>query len=54
MDGRARDVSTRPTRIQKVGRPREVAHEAKRCTVACCEHELRREKIRQPQVVQFQ
>src|SRR5258708_2829065 len=44
MNWRARDVSTRHTGIQKVGRPREVAHEAKRCTGACCEHELQREK----------
>ena len=37
-------MSTRPMGIQKVGRQREVAHEAKRCTGACCEHELQREK----------
>ncbi len=47
MNGRARDVGTMPTGIQKLSRPREVAHEGKRCTGACCEHELQREKIRQ-------
>src|SRR5216684_7103385 len=35
-----------PQGCKNLGRPREVAHEAKRCTGACCEHELQREKIR--------
>ncbi len=44
MNGRTQDVSMRPTGIQKVGRPCKVAHEAKQCTRACCEHELQHKK----------